>query len=57
MTMTYEQVQVVSQLASMAIFITLMIAAVVYAFRSSNKKTFDHVAKSAIDLSDEIEKR
>jgi len=55
--MTYEQIQVVTQLVSMAIFMGLTIAAFVYAFRSSNKKTFDHVAKSAIDLNDDTEKR
>lgn len=55
--MTYDEAQVVSQLVSMAIFMALMIAAFVYAFRSSNKKKFDHVAKAAIDLNDNIEKR
>jgi cytochrome c oxidase cbb3-type subunit IV len=55
--MTYDQAEVVSQLVSLAIFMALMIAAFVYAYRSSNKKKFDHVARAAIDLSDKIEKR
>lgn len=55
--MTYDEAQVISQLLSMAIFVSLTIAAFVYAFRSSNKKKFDHVARAAIDLNDNIEKR
>ncbi|MFT3730376.1 MAG: cbb3-type cytochrome c oxidase subunit 3 [Hyphomicrobium sp.] len=55
--MTYDEIQVVTQLASMAIFMGLMIGAFIYAFRSSNKKAFDHVAKSAIGLNDDTEKR
>lgn len=55
--MTYDEAQVLSQLVSMAIFIALMVAALVYAFRSSNKSTFEHVAKAAIDQDDKIEKQ
>lgn len=50
--MTYDEAQVVSQLVSMAIFMALLVAAFVYAFRPSNKKTFEHVAKAAIDQDD-----
>ncbi|MFA5958445.1 cbb3-type cytochrome c oxidase subunit 3 [Hyphomicrobium sp.] len=55
--MTYDEAQVLSQLVSMAIFMALMVAAFVYAFRSSNKSTFEHVAKAAIDQDDKIEKQ
>ena len=55
--MTYDEIQFVSQIVSMAIFIAFFIASIVYAFRSSNKKTFDHVARNAIDLNDQIAKR
>jgi cytochrome c oxidase cbb3-type subunit 4 len=51
--MTYDEAQVVSQLVSMAIFMALLIAAFVYAFRPSNKATFEHVAKSAVDQNDQ----
>ncbi|WP_045836583.1 cbb3-type cytochrome c oxidase subunit 3 [Hyphomicrobium sp. 99] len=54
--MTYDEAQVLSQLVSMAIFMALLVAAFIYAFRSSNKSTFEHVAKTAIDL-DRIEKQ
>ena len=55
--MTYDEAQVLSQLVSMAIFMALLIAAFIYAFRSSNKSTFEHVAKAAIDQDDRIEKQ
>ncbi|HML28790.1 MAG TPA: cbb3-type cytochrome c oxidase subunit 3 [Hyphomicrobium sp.] len=51
--MTYDEAQVVSQLVSMAIFMALLIAAFVYAFRPSNKATFEHVAKAAVDQDDQ----
>jgi cytochrome c oxidase cbb3-type subunit 4 len=55
--MTYDEAQVVSQLVSMAIFMALLAAAFVYAFRSSNKAKFDHIAKAAIDQDNETEKQ
>lgn len=55
--MTYDEAQVLSQLVSMAIFIALLVAAFIYALRPSNKSTFDHVARTAIDQDDRIEKQ
>lgn len=51
--MTYDEAQVVSQLLSMAIFMALLVAAFVYAFRPSNKATFERVAKAAVDQDDQ----
>jgi cytochrome c oxidase cbb3-type subunit 4 len=55
--MTYDEAQVVSQLISMAIFMALLVAAFVYAFRPSNKATFEHIAKVAVDQDDQKEKQ
>jgi cytochrome c oxidase cbb3-type subunit IV len=55
--MTYDEAQVLSQIVSMAIFMALLVAAFVYAFRPSNKSTFEHVAKAAIDQDDRKEKQ
>lgn len=47
--MTYEYAQYLSQLVSMAIFMGLAVAVVIYAFRKSNKSKFEQAAKIALD--------
>lgn len=38
--MAYEDIQVVTQIASLALFMGIMVVAYVYAFRRSNKAKF-----------------
>ncbi|ADJ23849.1 Cbb3-type cytochrome oxidase component [Hyphomicrobium denitrificans ATCC 51888] len=49
--MPYEDIQVVTQIASLALFMGIMIAAYIYAFRRSNKAKF--VEASAMPLRDD----
>lgn len=50
--MAYEDIQVVTQIASLAIFMGIMIAAYIYAFRKSNKTKF--AAASEIPFRDDV---
>lgn len=49
--MTYDEAQALSQLVSMAIFMSLLAGAVFYAFRRANKSKFEHLSK--LPLADE----
>jgi cytochrome c oxidase cbb3-type subunit 4 len=49
--LAYEDIQVVTQIASLAIFMGIMIAAYIYAFRKSNKPKF--AAASEIPFRDD----
>ena len=49
--MAYEDIQVVTQIASLAIFMGIMVAAYIYAFRRSNKPKF--AAASEIPFRDD----
>lgn len=50
--MAYEDIQIVTQIASLAIFAGIMIAAYIYAFRKSNKAKF--AAASEIPFRDDV---
>lgn len=50
--MAYEDIQMVTQIASLAIFGGIMIAAYIYALRKSNKAKF--VAASEIPFRDDV---
>jgi cytochrome c oxidase cbb3-type subunit 4 len=42
---TYEDIQVVTQIASLALFMGIMVVAYIYAFRRSNKAKFADAAE------------
>ena len=42
--MSYDEIQYVSQMLSLALFGSIMLAAVVYAFRRANKSKFSNAA-------------
>ena len=48
--MAYEDIQVVTQIASLALFMGIMVVAYIYAFRRSNKTKF--AAASEMPLRD-----
>ncbi|MFM7083420.1 MAG: cbb3-type cytochrome c oxidase subunit 3 [Hyphomicrobium sp.] len=43
--MTYEDAQVLSQLASLVLFLSLAVGILFYTFRPSNKSKFERAAK------------
>jgi cytochrome c oxidase cbb3-type subunit 4 len=51
LALAYEDIQVVTQIASLAIFMGIMVAAYIYAFRRSNKPKF--AAASEIPFRDD----
>lgn len=48
--MTYDTVATFSQVASLLFFIALFIAVLAYTFWPGNKKRFDEIQRSALDL-------
>jgi len=47
--MTYHTVTLLSQYIAFALFIGLFIGVLIYAFRPSNKKFFDHASKIPLE--------
>jgi cbb3-type cytochrome oxidase subunit 3 len=48
--MTYQDVQVLSQLAAFLIFGALMVGVLVYAFRPTNKEKFERAARLPLEV-------
>jgi len=55
--MTYEQVQLVSQLVSMALFMAMLAGAFIYAFRTKNRAKFERASRAPLDNDDTPKKR
>lgn len=47
--MTYQEVQIASQLAAMLIFGALLLGVIVYAFRPSNKDKFERASRLPLE--------
>lgn len=55
--MNYDTIATVSQLLSMMIFISLAVAAVVYAFWPGNRQRFEEAQREALDLGTESQSK
>lgn len=54
--MTYEEVQVVSQLVAGGLFLAVLIGVAIYAFKPSNKSDFEHMARLPLETDKPQEK-
>jgi cbb3-type cytochrome oxidase subunit 3 len=52
--MTYDELQVVSQMLSFVIFAGMMIGAFIYAFKRSNKKKFEAASRAPLRNDDDL---
>jgi cbb3-type cytochrome oxidase subunit 3 len=52
--MTYESVAFISQMVSLALFGSVMIGVVIYAFRPANKARFNSAARLALEHDNDL---